>query len=102
MIVAHQLITFSKRRFNIHGLTIATDPDCDRSARWELADQAAQLLHTLNLLIIDGQNDIMFFQSSFASGSILVNHRDFNAAFLFQMQRADSVRSNVTSVHAQV
>jgi hypothetical protein len=47
-----------------------------------------QLLHARDFLIIDAEDDIVFFETGLSGGRILINHGDFDAILVFHMQLA--------------
>jgi len=87
---------------DVHGLAIATDAHGNCPAGRNFANQAPQLFHAFDLLLVDGQDDIMFFQSGFACGSILVHHGDFDAALFSEVKRVGTVCSDVARVNAEI
>src|SRR5205807_7568015 len=59
MIRARHLVALRKFGLDVHGLAIATYAHGDCPAGRYFANQAAQLLHALDFLIVDGQDHIM-------------------------------------------
>jgi hypothetical protein len=65
-------------------------------------DHSLQLRLAFDGRSVHGQNDVVFLEARFARGSILIDHRHFNALFFFQLQSAQPVGGNIHNVHAQV
>ena len=83
-------------------LAIAADPDRYHAPRGYFTDHPPQLLHALDLLAVDAQDDVVFLEARLSRGSILVDHGHFDAALFLQLQGPKAVRGDVTRVHAQI
>src|SRR5215831_13067421 len=83
-------------------LTITAQANVDNPSGRNFVNQAAQLLNALYLVPVDAHNYVVLFDSSLSSGSVLVNHSDFDALLVFQMQWSQSVGSDVASINAKI
>ena len=96
------LLAICQLGFMSHRLSVAADPQSYQAPGRNLVDHAAQLLHALHLASIDGENDVVFFESRFAGGRILIDQRHFHAVFFLELQFAQAISGDIAGIHAQI
>ena len=85
------LLAVRQLGFESHGLAVAADSEGHHASRRNFTDHAAQLFHTLHLVSIETENDVVLFESGFARGRVLIDQRHFHAVFFLELQVAQAV-----------
>src|SRR5215475_39039 len=88
----HALVAL-ELRFECKRLAVAAYANRDGSSRGSLPDQTFQPLDTLNRLVVDAENHIVFFDSGFAGGRVLIDRGHLNSTLLLQVELSEAFGS---------
>ena len=83
-------------------LAFPADSQGDHAATGSFADHPPQLGCALNSGPVQGQDDIVFFETGFAGRGVLIDHGDFRAVLFLELQLSQPLRRNVGNVHSEV
>src|ERR1700722_5191206 len=101
-VVGKTFLAIAQFHFDAYDLTIAANPQRDDSSRGSLADHAAQLLDALHVASIHRQDYIILLEPSLPGRSVLIHHGDFHTAFIFQVERCQPIRSDITRIDPEI
>ncbi len=85
-----------------HWLAIPAQAETHYAAGRHFVDHPPQLCATLDRRAIHGENNVVLLDAGFARRSVLVDHGYLNAFFLFQLQRAQPLRSHIRDVDPKI
>src|SRR6266850_1339241 len=83
-------------------LAVPADTQRDYAASRRFTDHPAQLGGTLDARAVQGQDNVVLLQASFAGGRVLIHHGDFRAMFFFQLQCAQALGRDVGNVPSEI
>ena len=90
----------------LHGhrldVAVAADFEADLAAGRNFAEHAAQRLGVVDVLAVDGENDIVDLEADLAGGRVVIDEGDDCAANILELERLCLVGIDVGDIDAEV
>src|SRR5208282_4209886 len=98
----HRLAPVGKLHLDGQRLTVAANAEIHHAAWRHFSNHAAQLSRTLYRRTVQTYDHVVFVQSGFSGGSVLVDHRNLGSVLFLELQFSQTLGRNVSDVHSEI